>query len=85
MAIQIELNPDIEARLLAQARAQGVSPEKAAERLLEEAVASRDLPQGPLTLEEFHRMLDALAEDSEKLPNLPTESFTRESFYRDQA
>jgi hypothetical protein len=29
-------------------------------------------------------MLDAMAEGSEKLPDLPTESFSRESFYEDR-
>jgi hypothetical protein len=33
---------------------------------------------------QFHAMLDALAEGSEKLPNLPAESFTRESLYEDR-
>lgn len=85
MTIQVELNAEIEARLLAEARLQGVTLESVAERLLEEAVALRPLAQGNLTVEEFHRMLDALAADSEKLPNLPTGSFTRESFYEDRA
>ena len=85
MTIQLEVNPEIEARLLAEARDQGITPDKAPERLLEEAVAPRSLPQGNLTVEEFHRMLEALAADSEQLPNLPTERFTRESFYEDRA
>jgi len=42
-------------------------------------------PQGNLTLEGFHAMLNALSAGSEGLPNLPTESFTRESFYEDRA
>ncbi len=85
MTIQVELNAEIEARLAAEARAQGIPLEKVAERLLEEAVASHSLPQGSLTVEEFHTMLDTLAADSEKLPNLPTESFGRASFYEDRA
>ena len=85
MTIQVELNPEIEARLVAEARAQGISLEKAAQYLLQEALASRSVPQGSLTPKEFHAMLDALAKDSKELPNLPTESFTRESFYGDRA
>lgn len=84
MTIQVELNAEIEARLVAEARAQGLPLEKVAERLLQEALASRSAPQGNLSLEEFHTMLDALAKGSEGLPNLPTESFTRESFYEDR-
>ena len=42
------------------------------------------MPQGQMTIEEFHRMLAAMAEGSEELPDLPTESFSRESFYEDR-
>ncbi len=84
MTIQVELNPEAQARLVAVAQAQGVPLEKVAERLLHEALASRSMPQGDLSVNEFHMMLDALAKGSEKLPNLATESFTRESFYEDR-
>ena len=84
MTIQVELNPEAQARLVAVAQAQGVPLEKVAERLLHEALASRSMPQGDLSVNGFHMMLDALAKGSEKLPNLPTESFTRESFYEDR-
>ena len=85
MTIHVELNAEMEARLVAEARAQGTPLERVAERLLEEALASRSVPEGNLTVEEFHTMLVALAEGSEELPNLPTESFTRQSFYEDRA
>ena len=85
MTIHVELNPEIEAQLVAEARAQGMPLEKMAERLLREALASRSLPQGNLSVDEFHLMLESLAAGSEELPNLPTESFTRESFYEDRA
>ena len=84
MTIHVELNPEAEARLVAEARSQGVPLEKVAEQLLHEALASRLTPQGNLSVEQFHAMLAALAEGSEKLPTLPTESFTRESFYEDR-
>jgi hypothetical protein len=74
----------IEAQLVAEARVQGIPLEKVAERLLQEALASRSVPQGNLTLEGFHAMLNALPAGSEGLPNLSTESFTRESFYEDR-
>ena len=80
MTIQVHLNPEIEARLIAEARSQGVPLEKLAERLLKEALTATSLPHGALTIDEFHRMLEGIAEGSEKLPNLPTESFSRESF-----
>jgi hypothetical protein len=81
MTIQVELNPEIEAQLVAEARAQGVPLAKVAERLLQEALASRSLLEGALSVDEFHAMLKSLASGSEQLPNLPTQTFTRESFY----
>jgi hypothetical protein len=41
MTIQVELNPELGARLAAQARAQGMPLERAAARILEEAMASQ--------------------------------------------
>jgi hypothetical protein len=84
MTIRVELTPEIEARLIAEARSQGVPLEELAQRLLKEALTPSSLPNGLLTVDEFHRMLEAMAEGSEKLPNLPTESFSRESFYEDR-
>ena len=84
MTIHVELTPEAAARLLAEAEAQGVSLEKVAERLLQEALASRGVQRGSLTVGEFHAKLLALSAGSENLPNLPTESFTRESFYEDR-
>ena len=84
MTIQVDLNPEMEARLIAEARSQGVPLEKLAERLLKEALTATSLPHSALTVDEFHRMLEGIAEGSQKLPNLPTESFSRESFYEDR-
>ncbi|MFI5090104.1 MAG: hypothetical protein ACHP7P_08615 [Terriglobales bacterium] len=85
MTIKIKLNPELEARLVAEARDRGVPLEKVAERLLQEALAARSQPQANLSVEDFHAMLDGLAAGSEALPSLPTETFTRESFYEDRA
>jgi hypothetical protein len=84
MTIQVELKPEVATRLAAEAKALGVTPEKVAERILYEALASRSTPQGSLSVEEFHAMLDAMAKGSERLPNLLTEGFTRASFYEDR-
>jgi len=80
MTIQLKLNSDTEARLIAEARAKGVPLEKAAEQLLEQALAGRPSSQGRMSVEEFHQMLQGMAQSSERLPVLSTESFTRESF-----
>ena len=84
MTIQVELKPEVVARLTAEARAQGIPLEEAAERLLQEALAARIAQKENLSPEQFHAMLQAMAAGSEALPNLPTESFTRVSFYRDR-
>jgi hypothetical protein len=84
MTIQVDLNPEMEARLIAEARSQGVPLEKLAEWLLKEALTASSLSHGVLTVDEFHHMLEGMAQGSERLPNLPTESFSRESFYEDR-
>lgn len=84
MTIQVELSSEVEARLLARAAERGISVEKYAESLLIDAVALHSQSAGKLSVEELHAMLDAIAEGSEKLPNLPTSAFTRESFCEDR-
>ncbi len=84
MTIELKLNSETEARLIAEARAKGVPLEKVAEQLLEEALTGRPLSRGQMSVEEFHQMLHGMAQGSERLPYLPTESFSRESFYEDQ-
>ena len=84
MTIRVELTPETEARLIAEARAKGLPLETVAEQLLREALIGGSFSQGQMSVEEFHQMLDAMAEGSEGLPDLPTESFSRESFYEDR-
>lgn len=84
MTIHVELKPEIAAQLAAEASAQGLPLEKVAERLLQEALASRSVRQRTLSVDKFHAMLKSLASGSEALPDLPTETFTRESFYEDR-
>jgi hypothetical protein len=80
----VELNPELGAKLAAKARAEGLPVERAAARILDEALVSRLTPPPDLAVGDFHAMLASMAEDSERLPNLSTESFTRESFYQDR-
>ena len=84
MTIRVELTPETEARLIAEARAKGQPLETVAEQLLREALIGSSLSQGQMSVEEFHQMLDAMAEGSERLPDLPTESFSRESLYENR-
>jgi hypothetical protein len=84
MTLQLELKPETEANLKAQAESQGVALEEFALKVLEERAASRPNAPRKLTKQGLHDMLKELAEGSENLPNLPTSSFTRESFYEDR-
>ncbi len=84
MVIRVALNQETEAGLIAEAQLQGVPLEDLAERLLREAVSGAPRPRRPLNVERFHAMIRSLAEGSEDLPDLPTEGFTRDSFYEGQ-
>ena len=84
MTIRIELTAEMMERLAAEAEAEGIVLEEYAERLLREAIATHAEAQGQLSVAELHAMLAGIAEGSEKLPNVPTSAFTRESFYEDR-
>lgn len=85
MTIQVELSSKAEMRLAAEASAHGLAPETYAGRLLQEVLEPAAESSKKLSVEQFHAMLDALGKGSEDLPPLPTENFSRESFYQDRA
>jgi hypothetical protein len=70
--------------LAAQAEARGLSLEIYVQSLVEEAGRKSLPPHQPRTPEQIGAFFEAMAEGSRQLPLLPTESFTRESFYQDQ-
>jgi len=80
MRITIEI-PD---ELAAKAQARGLTPENYVRSLLDDAERNAPLPVPPahprMSMEEF---LEAMAANSDKIPVLPDEAFTRESFYQD--
>jgi hypothetical protein len=84
MTIQLELGPETEASLKAQAALQGIELEQYALKVLEAAAASRPNGKGKLTSEGLHSMLDRIGEGAENRPKLPTSSFSRESFYEER-
>ena len=84
MTIQVELNAETEARLVAAARARGIALEKYVGILLHEVLGASQAGSGKLTLDELRTMLREIAEGSDKLPRLPTSAFSRESFYEDR-
>jgi hypothetical protein len=81
MTIQVELSPEVEARLAADAVVRGMALEKYAGKLLEEALTPNEIGTGKLTREGLRDMLKKIAVDSENHPKLPTSAFSRESFY----
>jgi len=81
--IQIALRPEIEARLAAEAQARGVDIEAFVESILEQAVTPSTSAPRKRTREEMQAFYDVLAAHSDKIPQLPDEAFTRESFYQD--
>jgi hypothetical protein len=80
MTIVIDIEPEVQAELGRQAGAHGVDIGAYAASLLEEAA---HVPSGEKTLSqsEFDDTLEELAQFSDKIPLLPDEAFSRESFY----
>ena len=81
MPFFIQLKPELEQSLAAQARACGLSIKQYIQILLEQQLASSSEPE--ITLEQFEAALDAVAVHSHKIPHLPLEALTRESIYKD--
>jgi len=82
MAITLNLPPEVEASLAAQARALGLRLNAYVQTLLEQQAGIRRAEQ-TINLEQFEAELDALAQGSDKLRYLPAAALTRESFYQD--
>jgi hypothetical protein len=81
MSIVINIRPEAHAELTRQALAHGVQTEDYAATLLEEAVHVGTGAK-TLTTRQLNRVLQEIAQFSEKIPQLPDEAFTRESLYR---
>ena len=82
--IQIELPPEVEARLAVEAQARGIEVRTYIESLIEQAVSARSAAgHHQPTSEEMRAFFQTMAANSEKIPQLPDEAFQRESFYQD--
>jgi hypothetical protein len=80
MQITIEI-PD---EMAAQARARGLTPEFYVRSLIVEAAHAAPIPLPPAEPRmDMKTFLREMAAHSEKIPQLPNEAFTRESFYQD--
>jgi hypothetical protein len=83
MTVTIELTPELEARLLAQAQAAGVSMQGYVQSVVEAAALS-PVGQRP-TLEEFEAAMDEMAEGTDDIPVLSPDATSRESIYGHRA
>lgn len=83
-AFPMQVTVNIPDEIAAQARLRGQSPESFVSGLVGDAVRSAPAARPPaepkMTMEEFLRVMAA---NSDKIPQLPDEAFTRESFYQD--
>jgi hypothetical protein len=84
MTIQVEISPEAQAYLAAQAVVRGIALEQHASRLLEEAAKPYGTGKGILTPEEVDELSMRLSEGSEHLPVLPPEVNDRASYYEDR-
>jgi hypothetical protein len=80
----MQLTIEVSDEFAAQAQARGLTPEGFVRSLIEDASRSATKPLPPakpkMNMEEFFQALSAY---SDKIPQLPDEAFTRESFYQD--
>lgn len=85
MTIQVELNPEMESRLAAEASVRGVAIELYARQILQEAMAAKNKRVSRASREEFRAFLDALARKAPNAPHLRSETFSRDTIYGDHA
>jgi len=83
MTITIEIEPEIQAELAAQAAARGMDMAAYAATLLKEATHVPSAGRKRLNLEQVAKLLDEMAQFSYKIPSLPDEALSRESLYQD--
>ncbi len=83
MTLQLELSPELEARLNREAAARGMQLEQYAYELLSQSLPRTQPGSGILTPESLEELTQALTAGSENLPRLPNETFTRESIYKE--
>jgi hypothetical protein len=79
MTVTLELKPELERRILAEAKAQGLSVEDYLVSVIETAAAPATGERA--SLEEFDTAMDELAEGLDDVPVLAPDALTRESIY----
>jgi hypothetical protein len=80
MRITLDISDELAGRI----QAHGLDPQSFAQNLIDDAARNAPLPLPPAKPKvDMKTLLQEMAADSEKIPQLPDEAFTRESFYRD--
>ena len=79
--IQLDIDPEVEKRIVEAVRARGLEPSVYASKIVADAVAYTSPKH--LSQKEFDDFLDAMVIDPDKAPMLPDYAYTRESFYED--
>jgi hypothetical protein len=83
MTIAIEVKPEVQAELAAQAAARGMDVPAYAAAVLEEAAHVPGGESHRLSPEQLERTLDEMAQFSHHIPSLPDEALSRASLYQD--
>jgi len=81
MTLTIEIKPEIEARIYAEASANNLSVEEFVQRIVENNFVENGFTE--VSLEEFERNMDLLAEGSENLLPVYSGTYSREDIYLD--
>jgi hypothetical protein len=84
MTLQIEISPETEARLAAEAVARGMGLADYASMILCQHTQNDSADSGILTASDIEELSRRLSEGSETLPILPIEANNRESYYEDR-
>jgi hypothetical protein len=84
MTIEVEVSPELEASLAAEAALQGMELKKYAGKLLEERRQRYATGTGRLEPGDVAEMTKVMTAGSEHLPVLPPEVNNRESYYEDR-
>jgi hypothetical protein len=84
MTIEVEVSPELEASLTAEAAKHGMELKKYAGKLLEERRPRYATGTGILTVDDVRALSERLSAGSENLPILPPEVNDRASYYEDR-
>jgi hypothetical protein len=80
----MEIKVQVSDELAAQAKARGLALEDYVQQLLAQRAPSLSKVGRARSSDEVRAWLDSLTQFSDKIPQLPEEAFTRESFYQDE-